>query len=100
MSQVKLIDYNIKTVSCCGLAPKSQNKKLRFAIHQSIQKENAEAKPSVDITNPFLSRRVPDQELVQLVLVLHCLGHEGCPGKEKWLHYKNMNTISMLYVKI
>lgn len=44
---------------------------------------DVEAETSEDITDPLLSGRVPDEELVQFVLVLHCLGHEGRPDGGK-----------------
>lgn len=43
-------------------------------------------------TNPLLSCRVPNEELVQLVLVLHRLGHKRSPG-DTW-----QNTEEKTYV--
>ena len=37
-------------------------------------------------TDPLLSCCIPDQELVKLILVLHCLGHKRSPGKVNQEH--------------
>lgn len=61
-----------------------------------MPKNNVKEQYSGHITNPLLSCRVPDQELVQLILVLHRLGHEGCSGENKQLHDKLLHIVKML----
>lgn len=90
----KLIQNGLSVISKLSLAEvwglgslMSKRKKMNFLKFLVLKNET-------DTTNPLLSCCVPDQELVELVLVLHCLGHEGCPGEKNGVMVVKKCTMS------